>query len=169
MDNSDNESSGEEEKKVSLKDKRAEHIKKLRAKRFGQRKEKQSSDFGTMLKDSSQNPTNTLASQKRFLNIKINTFVQSTHARTKTDQSQDLKRLVGELEIVDYLTFNELVLKAIALFNSQMQDMDLQISFNKTYKDRYAFRYAKKDGHPDMNFPKFYSQQKVSDSGVKSV
>lgn len=122
-----------------------------------------------MLKEEDNQAQNNLAKEKRFLNVRVHTKVPKNHYKVNEVNADDYFTLKGELEIADYLTFKELVPKAIEIFNTQLKDLGFEIELLKEQMDMYSFRFAKKDGNPDTNFPAFDNSQKVSDCGVTNL
>ena len=106
---------------------------------------------------------------RTFLNVQVHCMV-SKHPFIKKDQADDeFIHLVGEIEIADFLTFKEVAPKAIELLNSQLKDQDYEMEFLIEKSNLFTFKFAKKSGKPDTNFPSFDGTQKVSDCGVTNI
>lgn len=97
-----------------------------------------------------------------FLTMRVHTKVAKHAYNAKEDSSEEAIELKGELEIADYITFAELIPKAVEMFNSQLKQQGHEMEFVTDSSHGFAFGY-------DRNFPKFDSAQKVSDCGVTNV
>lgn len=106
--------------------------------------------------------------ENRFLNVRVTSKISNTPSQV-SENPEDNTVLRCELEIPDFLNFGELIPKAVDVFNSQLQEAKSDISINKDNASKCGFRYAKKDGRPDMNLPAFDSRQKVSECGVTNL
>lgn len=156
----DNESSEDEikQKTTSLRDRRRDFYAKRLEK---MKKRNQPASIADILNsEPNQNP---IEHEKRFLNVKVHIRIPKTQYESKVDDENSLFHLVGELEIADYLTFEELVPKAIEMFNSQLRQQGSKIEILENNIKKFCFKFAKKTGHPDSNFPSFDNNQKVSD------
>lgn len=161
-----NESSDDEisQKTTTLQDRRRRFYEERKMK---MQKRNQPVSIADMLNaEPNQNP---IEHEKRFLTVKVHTRIPKTRYDAKTEDESNLQHLVGELEIADYLTFEELVSKAIEMFNSQLKKQGSDIEISENYIKKFCFKLAKKTGHPDSNFPSFDNKQKVSDCGVTNV
>lgn len=166
-DHEENESSDEEQaqRMVSLRERRKKYYEE-RKKKLAKRN--QPSSFVDMLENSEASNSNNLETEKRYLNVKIRSKITRTPF-SSSENLEDVIELKGELEIADFLTFEELITKTIDIFNSQLQEMKVNISLQKTSESKLGFRFAKKNGMPDTNFPQFENSQKVGDSGVTNL
>ena len=129
-------------------------------------KRKQPASISDILNAEQDKP---IEQETRFLNVKVHTKIGQTIYAAKTESNEDKVYLVGELEIADYLTFAELAPKAMVLFNEQLKEKGHDIELSSESAKKCCFRFAKKNGEPDSNFPSFDSEQKVSDCGVTNV
>lgn len=151
---SDNEE--EEKRMITLQDRRRRY--------YEERKKKMNkNNKGISMAEMLDNVENTLENEKRFINIRVHTRIPKTPYVAKAESDEDSWHLKGELEIADFLTFQELIPKAIDMFNAQIKHQGLEIELLTERCPQFSFRYAKKTGHPDVNFPKFDRSQKVSD------
>lgn len=160
--NADQDSSDDEyqQKVLSLREKRRKYYEEKRKPNV------QHSSMKDILEDRWDKQLN--EGEKRFTNIRIHVRIPKSQYSTK-DDSEDEIYLKGELEIVDFITFEDLSVKAINLFNSQLTSQGLKIELLKERSKYFTFRYAKRDGVPDNDFPWFDSSQKVSQCGVTNV
>lgn len=106
---------------------------------------------------------------RSFLNVQVHANVPKHPNYDKNVKDEDCVYCVGELEIADFLTFNDIVPKAIELFNSQLREQGYEMEFILEKKNKYSFKFAKKSGKPDSNFPAFDGSQKVSDCGITNI
>ena len=158
---SDNEA--EEQRMISLQERRRKYYEE-RKKKMGRKK--QPASISDILNAEQDKP---IEHETRFLNVKVHTKIAQNSYAAKTDSNEEKVYLVGELEIADYLTFSELAPKAMVLFNEQLKDKGHDIELLSENSKGCAFRFAKKNGEPDSNFPSFDGAQKVSDCGVTNV
>jgi len=167
QDESDNSSDEEQTNVTSLRDKRRKYYEE-RKKRMAQRAGKPASMSEMLNSEEDHSVHHNLANEKRFFNIRVHASVRKHTYEAKEEDDKD-HHLKWEIEIADYLTFEELIPKAIEQFNSLLKDMNAEASFAKDQVKKFNFRFSRKDGTPDINFPKFDNQQKVSDSGVTNI
>ena len=153
-DSSDNEE--EEKRMLNLQDRRRKYYEERKKKMI---KNNKPMTMAEML----NNVENTLENEKRFINIRVHTRIPKTPYAAKVESEEDSWHLKGELEIADFLTFKELIPKAISMFNAQIKHQGLEIELVTERSSQFSFRYAKKTGVPDVNFPQFDRSQKVSD------
>lgn len=162
--NEDHNSSEDEQQQVML------SLREKRRRYYEERKK--ANNKPASMRDLLENGTGTenghKEAEKRFVNIRIYTRINKSQYISKGETSEEIL-LKGEVEIPDYISFEDLVTKAINLFNSQLKDKGLDIEFIKERSKSFSFRFAKRDGLPDIDFPWFDSSQKVSQSGVTSV
>ena len=143
-----------------------------RRKYYEERKKKMSKSTQAVSMADMLNSTdnlNPIENEKRFINIKVHTRIAKGKYNSEEDDEDNLLHLIGELEIADYLTFAELVPKTIEMLNSHLKAQGSEIELLTNWDQDFSFRYAKKTGLPDTDFPSFDSNQKVSDCGVTNV
>ena len=160
---------GEESSEEEIQEKRAIAIQSRRQKIYEEKKRRMANiKKPASISDILNKEEKTLEPQTKFLNVKVHTRVSPDQHNEKSQTGEDLVHLVGEIEITEFLTFEGLIPKAIELFNSQLKDKghDIEIH-NKLNKN--CFRFAKKNGEADSNFPSFDGTQKVGDCGVTNI
>lgn len=158
------ESSEEESEQQKILDRQAKRRMYIEAKKERMRMMKKPASISDILNQEEK----TLEPQTKFLNVKVHTRVHQDAYSAKSEASDTLIHLSGEIEISEHLTFEGLTPKAVELFNTQLKDKgyDIEVVASPTSS---SFRFAKKTGEPDMNFPSFDGKQKVGDSGVTNV
>lgn len=110
----------------------------------------QNSSMKDILSNGMDNQLN--EAEKRFTNIRIHVRIPKSPDSNNDDKDDEIY-LKGELEIVDFITFEDLTVKAINLFNSQLSSQGHSIELLKERSKYFTFRYAKRDGVPDNDFP----------------
>ena len=148
-DQNDGDSSGEDEAQQ-----RMLSLRERKRKYYEERKKvkSQPASMRDLLENGNANEHATKEQEKRFINIRIYTRVNPNQYIGK-DEGKDEIQLKGEVEIADYITYEELTVKAINLFNQQLKDKGLEIEFIKERAKYFSFRFAKRDGLPDSDFP----------------
>lgn len=140
------------EPKLSLAERRRKYIAEKRKRMKGP---EQPQSIGDILKAEDN--------ERCFLNVRVHSHVPKSPYADKPQTDDDLIHLMGELEIADFLTFHEIVPKAMEMFNAQLKEKGYDMEFESDKYKLCSFRYAKKSGDADMNFPSFDGSQKVSD------
>lgn len=143
-----NNSSEDEQQQVML------SIREKRRKYYEERKKgkNQPTSMRDLLENGNGSENHHKEQEKRFINVRIYTRLNRSQYLSK-DETKDEIFLKGEVEIADYITYEELAIKAINLFNSQLKDKGLDIEFVKERSKYFSFRFAKRDGLPDSDFP----------------
>jgi hypothetical protein len=78
----------------------------------------------------------TIEPETRFLNIKVHTKISVNAYSTKAETEIEMIPLVGEIEIADYITFQELAPKSLSMFNDQLKDKghDIELLVDQSKK-----------------------------------
>ena len=150
-DKNEENSSGEDEdeqqqKMLSLREKRRKYYEERK------KSNNKPASMRDLLENGNSMESNHKEQEKRFITVRMFARINKTQYSSK-EESNDEIILKGEAEIADYITYEELAIKAINLFNNQLKEKGLEIEFVKERSKYFSFRFAKRDGLPDSDFP----------------
>jgi hypothetical protein len=118
-------------------DKRMKSLQDRRKRYYEERKKRMNkNNKPASISDILNSEEKTIEPETRFLNIKVHTKISENSYSTKAETENEMIPLVGEIEIADYITFQELAPKSLAMFNDQLKDKghDIEILVDQSKK-----------------------------------
>lgn len=118
-------------------DKRSKALQDRRKKYYEERKKRMNkNNKQASISDILNSEEKIIEPETRFLNIKVHTKIYENSYSPKAETENEMIPLVGEIEIADYITFQELAPKSLAMFNDQLKDKghDIEILVDQSKK-----------------------------------